>query len=328
MTQPTGTSRHVDSALADVSIAYLQSKENALYGNAVPVVPVKHRSDKYHIFDHAMWNKSQARQRAPGDTAAIGWYTLSQETYTCELWSIAHKDPRESQQNADAGLEPRIEATEWCANQLLMKADSLIASAIMGTSIWSVDVVGAGSTTLGTQYIYWSTTATSKPISDVADISMRVQKNCGMKPNVGICGAAVWSTLVNHPDITDRLKYTSKESITTDMVAALFNLDKLIVSGMVHNSAVEGQTASNAYLTDEHDFGLFYFPKSPGRRTLSAAYVFAFDGADGGGDYKQGVRVSEWFDDATNSDFVQNDLYIDVKVTAAGAGAFINEIVQ
>ena len=318
MTQPV--TRHVDAALADHSIAHIQSQADAVMDNAVPVIGVQHRSDQYYTYDSALWNKRQARRRAPGDPAAKGGYSLSTATYTCELFSIAHKDPKEEQANADPALDARLDATEWTAGQLLMEADAQIASVIMAAGAWDTDVDGVSSgAAVGTSVLHWSD-ASSDPITDMVQLGGLVQTASTKLPNVAIIGRAVWETLINNAAIIDRVKHTSSESITKEMIARLFEVEKVIVPMLTNNTAAEGQTATMARLFNSDDVGLFYFPPNPGLRTPSAAYVYGFDGDD----YTRGSRVSTWYDPDTNSDMTQNDLYIDVKITGTSFGAFID----
>jgi len=323
MPNPVGTDRRVDRALADVSIAYRQDAEDALAGNVVPFLPVKRPSDKYMEYVSGTWNKRQARARAPGDPAAEGQYTLSSTAYTCNLYSVKHKDPREDTDAEEEVLDAEIDATEWGTGQTLMELDDQIVTAMMGPSIWDTDVDGTtGSPTVGTDVLQWDQ-AGSDPITDMVQLNGLVKKASTKWANVGVLGYDVWTILLNHPAITDRIKHTSSDSVRKEILAKLFELDRIVVPGLVENTAEFGQTASMAFIAGAKDVGIFHVPASPGKRVLSAAYIFAYDS----GDYTQGHRVSRWFDPDKNSDMTQVDLYVDVKVTATSAGAFIDDAV-
>lgn len=324
MPNPTSSDRHVDTLAADHSIAFLQDQANAIYGNAIAVLPVKKRSDKYATFPVGTWNKRQAKRRAAGEAASVGGFTISTDTYNCDLYGLAHKTPREENGEAvDEVFDPEIEATEFATGQSLLEAEAALAAAIMAEGVWTTDLDGTtGAVTLGTNFLKWNEAA-SDPILDMVQSGILVQKQCGKRPNVGIVGIDVWAQLVAHPSIVDRMKHTSGESITQQIVAKLFELDKIIVPGLINNTAELGQTASMDWLVAADDVWLGYLAPSPGKRTLSAAYVYAFD-AD---EFSQGVRVSKWYEAKENSDYVQVDLCIDVKVVAPQAGAFLNDVV-
>lgn len=323
MPNPTGSDRRIDTALADVSIAHMQDQDDALLGNAVPVLKVPKDSGKYFTYPTGTWNKRQARRRAPGAKAAEGQFTISNDSYACELFSVVHKDPREEATQADEAIDPDIEATEWASGQVMMEADDLIVSAMLGPSIWDTDVDGTtGTPTVGTSVLQWNE-AGSDPITDMVQLNGLVKKKSTKWANVAVIGYDVWTTLINHAAIIDRIKHTSSNSVRRDILAGLFEVEKVIVPGLTENTAELGQTASMDWIAGSKDVGLFYVPPTPGKRTLSAAYVFAFNS----GDYKEGVRVSQWYDNETNSDKTQVDLFVDVKVTATSAGAFIDDCV-
>ena len=324
MPNPSSSDRRIDTALADVSIAHIQDQADALYGNVCPVMPVPKASGKYFTYPTGVWNKRQAQRRAAGAPAAEGQFTVSNDSYSCELYSVVHKDPREETSQVDEAIDPEIEATEWASGQVLMEADALIVAAMMAGSVWDTDVDGTtGTPVVGTSVRKWSE-ASSDPITDMVQLNGLIKKKSTKWANVCVLGYDVWTVLLNHPVITDRIKHTSSNSVRKEILAALFEVEKVIVPGLSNNTAELGQTATPAFLAGADDVGLFYIPSSPGKRTLSAAYAFAFDAED----YKQGHRVSKWFDPRLNSDMTQVDLYIDIKITATSAGAFIDDCVD
>lgn len=325
---PASSERHVDQALTDISIAHQQSQADSLLYNVVPVIPVQRASDKYTVFPPATWNKRQARVRAPGDDYQAGGYTVSKTAYSCDLYSVAHKDPKESQFNADPVHDPEVENTQWVTGQLLMEADALIAAAIFTTGVWTTDLTGVTSgAVVGTSVLQWDQGG-SDPITDAVIIKGLIKKQSQFDPNqggiVGVIGYSAWTRLINHAAIIDRTKHVSRESVTTEMVASLFQIDKIVVPGLVSNTANPGQTATFDYIVDDLSAGFYFVPKSPGKRTLSAAYVFGVSGVDG---FQDGTKIATGYHQPNNSDYVYGDLYIDIAVTAAGAGAFISGVV-
>ncbi len=51
MSQPTQSQVHIDAALSDFSIAYIQDAKNLIAGQVFPTKPVQHQSDKYFVFN-------------------------------------------------------------------------------------------------------------------------------------------------------------------------------------------------------------------------------------------------------------------------------------
>ena len=324
MPNPSSSDRRVDALATDHSIAFIQDQEDALYGNAVAALPVKKSSGKYATFPSGTWNKRQATTRAPGVPAAEGQFTISNDNYNCTLKGVKHKDPREESEQADGVFDPGEEATLWATGQALMEADSAIVAAMMAGAIWDTDVDGTtGTPVVGTSVRKWSEAA-SDPITDMAQLNGLIKKKSTKWANVAVLGFDVWTVLLNHPAIVDRIKHTSSNSVRKEILASLFEVERVIVPGLTENTAELGQTATPAFIAGADDVGLFYMPPSPGKRTLAAAYVYAYDV----GEYKQGVRVAKWYDEDKNSDMTQCDLFIDVKVVATSAGAFIDDCVD
>ena len=57
----------------------------------------------------------------------------------------------------------------------------------------------------------------------------------------------MWRQLKHHPDFVDRFKYTTSESITTEMNARLMEIERILVIKSIQNKADEGVTASYSF---------------------------------------------------------------------------------
>lgn len=327
MPAPTLNQRHIDRALTDDSIAFRQGRDfgTQFLMDAFRLISVPRRSDKYHIYDGDFWNRRQARKRAPGDKARRGGYKLSNDSYSTDLYSLAHKDPRESQENADEVIDPQEDNMEFLTQQCMMEIDVAMAAEFFATGKWGTDIVGTlGAPVVGTSVKKWSE-SDATPITDVARLlTIAKRKFYARKPNVMVLGTAVWDELIDHDDITDRVKHTSSESITTEMVARLFQLDEIIVPDLVENDAKEGVAENQAYTITEDAALLVVRPESGGKKVPAAAYVFGVDA----GEFREGHRIATWFDDDTNSDIVQCDVDVDFKITGKNGGVFINDLVD
>lgn len=68
------------------------------------------------------------------------------------------------------------------------------------------------------------------------DAKEAVRSACGMYPNVALFGPKAFKAAKRHAKVVDKFKYTSKESITADMLAAQLDLDKVVVGKAVKAS--------------------------------------------------------------------------------------------
>ena len=65
MPQPTVEDVHVDAALTNISIAYIQQADHFIAGRAFPRVVVEKQSDKYFSYTQPDWFRDEAEVRAP-----------------------------------------------------------------------------------------------------------------------------------------------------------------------------------------------------------------------------------------------------------------------
>lgn len=73
----------------------------------------------------------------------------------------------------------------------------------------------------------------SDPAGDVSAAREAIRASTGRYPNTLLLAAKVFTSLRFHPKITDKFKYTSSASVTVDMLAQYFNVDKVVVGAAV-----------------------------------------------------------------------------------------------
>lgn len=92
------------------------------------------------------------------------------------------------------------------------------------------------------------TTASTDVQKQVREIKTKVRQNCGMEPNTFIMGAGVKDYLIDNEKVRDAIKYTARlsEAEVMNALADYFGVQKLLIGGVVRNSAKEGQAFSGA----------------------------------------------------------------------------------
>lgn len=73
----------------------------------------------------------------------------------------------------------------------------------------------------------------SDPSSQIEDYKEAVRRGIGAYPNTLVLGPDAMKALKNHPKILDRIKYTSRDSVTPDLIAQLWDLERVVV-GTAH----------------------------------------------------------------------------------------------
>jgi len=66
----------------------------------------------------------------------------------------------------------------------------------------------------------------SKPIADILTLKRAVANQIGVRPNSMVLGIAAFDTLLTDPDIVDRIRYTSADSVDVDVLARYFGLSR------------------------------------------------------------------------------------------------------
>jgi len=320
MPQPSFSQVHVDAILTNISIAWMQMQDNFIADKVFPVVPVDKKSNKYFLYTKNDWYRDEAQRRAPGTESAGSGYNLSTDTYSCDVFAF-HKDvDDQTVANSDAPLNPLREASEFVTRRLLLRREVQFVSDYMTTSVWGLDLTGVAGTPSTNQFKQWSDYANSDPIIDVEAAKAQILTTTGMEANTLVLGYETFRQLRHHPDLVDRIKYTSAETITTDMIARMFEVDRVLVSKSVKATNNEGATA--AYSTTLGKVAwLGHVASNPGLLTPSAGYIFGWTGVSGG--LGSTIGTSSFRMEHLKASRVEAEVAFDNKVVAADLGVFM-----
>lgn len=303
MATPTSNQVHIDRALTNVSVAYQNTDYVA--DRIFPQVPVMFQSDKYFIYTKADWFRDEAAPRAPGTRAQRVDYTLSSGNYLCKEWGVAKGVPDEVVKNADTPLRPMVEATNYVTDKMYLRKEKLVADLAFGTG-WS---------TSATPAILWSND-TSDPIGDVNAAVDNIVQGTGRKPNRGVIGRGLWRHLMKHPDLIDRIKGAASPGspaiLSQQTIAALFELDEIVIGNAVIDSAAEGATSSRGYVWGNHLLVAFV-AATPSLMTPSAGYIFTWKNRE----------VRSYIEDQEHQQVVEVIENFNEKIVAADAGYLI-----
>ncbi len=106
----------------------------------------------------------------------------------------------------------------------------------------------------------WSDPA-SDPKADFDAAKEMIRRSIGRYPNTLGLGPNAGNALKNHPKIKEQFKYVSKDSVTTDMLAAYFDIKKVVVGAAVYLP----ETADDSALANDvwgDDAILAYVPET------------------------------------------------------------------
>ena len=316
MPQPTTRDVHVDAVLTNMSIAYIQNQAHFIAGQVFPTVPVEKQSDKYFVYTKGDWFRDEAQKRAPGTESAGSGYTLSTDTYSADVYAF-HKDiDDQTRANSDSPLNPDRDATQFVTQRMLMRQEIDWFSTYFTTGVWA-----GGETLTGTDQ--WND-ASSDPIDVVETGKAAILTGTGLMPNTLTVGYDVHRQLRNHPDIIDRIKYTSGSPIGNSVIAGFFGIERYLVSMGIKNTAVEGATTVMANIAGKHAL-LTHSASTPSTLTPSAGYCFKWRGVSDG--LNKDVGITRLRMPQLRSDRIEAQMAWDNKVVATDLGYFIENAV-
>jgi hypothetical protein len=324
MPQPTSSQVHVDAVLTNISLAYEQEADNFIAGKVFPTVPVEKQSDKYFTYTKNDWFRDEAQVRADGDESVGSGYGISTSPYYCDVYAI-HKDiGDQTRKNADSPINVDSEAAKFVTQRLLVRREIQFVTDYMTTSVWGTDMTGVSASATAGQTIQWNDYTNSDPIDDIEDGKAGILSVTGMEANTLVLGYDVFRSLKNHPDLVDRIKYTSSQTITADMLAAMFDIERVIVAKAVKATNAEGATAAYSFAVGKNAL-LCHVASEPGLLTPSAGYIFEWTGvSDGMGET---IGTSSFYIDEKKSTRVEAEKAWDNKVVATDLGYFFATIV-
>lgn len=324
MPQPTLYQTHIDAPLTNISVAYLQSAQNFIANQVFPVVPVDKKSDKFFVYTKNDWFRDEAARRADGTESAGSGYNLTTDSYAADVWAF-HKDVGDqTRANSDSPLVPDREATEFVTSRLLLRQEIQFVTDYIATGVWGTDLAGVASSPSTNQFIKWSDFANSDPLEDVELGKETILSATGFMPNTLVLGYQVYRKLRNHPDLVDRIKYTSSNTITTDIMARLFDVERVLVAKAVKATNVEGGTAAYSFAYGKSAL-LTYSAPNPGLMTPSAGYTFAWRGVSGG--LGSTVGVSRIRMEHLKADRIEGEISFANKVVAPDLGVYFSAAV-
>lgn len=275
MPQPTQTEAHVDAILTNISVAYRQKASDFIAPTVFPVVPVPKQSDLYFTYNKEDWFRDEAAERSDDAESVGSGYHLGTDSYLAKVWAF-HKDVGpQARANFDSPLDADRDATEFVTQRLMLRQEIDWVDHFFATAIWSNTVIPAAADK-------WSNYATSDPKSQIEDGKEAILSTTGFEPNTLVVGYQVDRQLRNHPDIKEQNKYTSSQSITSEMVARYLGVDRYLVARAIKNTSREGNaTQTLGFVHGKHAL-LCYAAPSPSLLMPTAGYTFMWSGISGG----------------------------------------------
>lgn len=318
---------HVNQPLTNISVAYMQSTTNFIAGKVFPRVSVSKQSDIYWAYKREDWNRGKLYQRAPATEARVVGFGTERATYYADIWALAHDIADPTRANADSIFNMDRDATQFLTMQALLHRELNWMDKYMKAGVWGTEYEGTVDGAGSGEFLFWNDPA-STPIEDIRAAKRDMLLKTGFMPNTLTLGRGVYDALVDHPDIVDRVKYGQTPNgaaiVNMQALAALFEVERVLVSDAIVNGSAPGVAESNAFVAGDHAL-LTYSPSTPSLMMPSAGYTFAWDGWFGAS--ADGYRIKKFRMEELEADRIEIQAAYDQKVVAADMGVFFEDAV-
>lgn len=294
MAQPTiGNVQQIDPVLTNLLIGYMQTEDRFVASKLFPYVPLDYARGTYYIFDKKYFFTDELKERVPGGKYGRSGYHLTTATVATLQYALSHPIPDEVRANSQVPMDLEEAGTRYLAQKSLLRKEIQWAGDFIKTGVWGTDDNGATAK--------WNNYTTSDPVTDVLKARRTISNNTGMDGNTMVLGYFVHQSLINHPDIIDRVKYTQQATAATmeGAMASLFGLQNYFVGKASYTNTNESAAFSGSGIIGSHAL-VTYVAGGPGLFTASCGYSFFWQ--PGGG---QGT-IARWRDEESDADILKH----------------------
>lgn len=309
---PRSSQLHQNRPLENVSIAF--KPVGFIADMLSPRFPVKHESDTYYVYDKANFRIVETL-RADGAESNKATFNLSTASYQLSEHAL-HDDITDRQRgNADKAIRLDVDVTEDLTSRNLLQREKDLADLVQASSTFS-------NTLSLTSTLAWNANTTlSNPITQIDSASTNILTASGKLPNFISTDEASFRAAKEHVSIVDRVKHTSAESVTKEILAKLFNLDTYAVAQAQYNTAEEGQADSLSDVWTDTAI-IAFVEKTPGLKKASGFYTFWKDGTS------HPFSVKKWREEKIGADRIEVSSFYDSRVIASDVVATIVNLRQ
>lgn len=312
---PTARESQYNELLTTFSTAQIQSETAYVAAQLFPFLPTTKPSGTFFKYPKRYWLNAGAKKRAPGTESAGGGFHLDTGTFNVEIYAY-HSDLADPIRDGAADvLDLERDHTSIVTSNLLLTRELKFQTTFLKTGVWQGHRV-SGAVADFTPSVLWSAD-NSDPISDIALLQSEIAGSTGIRPNAMAITDDVMNRLINHPNIVERIKYTSDQSVTPAILARMFNVDKFLPMQAVYDVAAEGQVSTPGFMT-KNKFLLVHSAPRPGLMTATAGMTFGWTGYNGAN--AAGATISSFRLNQLRSTRYEGEMAYDMQIIAPDLG--------
>jgi len=224
----------VDTRLTGIALAY--QNRMLIADSVLPRTPVGNQSFKWLNFNKAdrftIPNTLVGRKGRPNEVE----FGATETSGLTKDYGLDDVVPIDDIASAPQGYDPLGNATEGLTDLIALDREKRVADLVFDAAQYPT----ANKVTLTTNE-YWDD-VDANPLQQILDYLSTPL----MRPNVAVFSQPVWNALRTHAKIVSAILGNAGTSgiVTRQQVAALFELEEILVGEAFYNSAKPGQTAS------------------------------------------------------------------------------------
>jgi hypothetical protein len=317
MAQPDVRSQIVQGPLRDVSIQY--KNKNYVADRVFPIIENCPPLAKVATYGKGAFFRDEADVRGPGGQAKrggypTGWVTIAPTEYAFAK-EVTDEDRDVSALAFAPPLKPDQDALEFCSDKIDMSRERRTAATILAQT-W-IDGTSGGTDAAGA----WAAGGSNTFLANIMTGIQAIKGASGFTPNRLLLDLKTFLSLKQEATILDKIKYTQRGVLTADLLAALLELEEVIVGDAIYSTAKEKKDGTDFTAAQiwEKNAGkgmgfLYYAPPAPGLKTPSAGYTcrVPLQGAS--------RRVTTWRENASHQDVYEVAEMTDIIASGTVAG--------
>lgn len=321
------------TALSNMALAYYQNSANYFARAIFPVCPVQLSSDNYYIFEKEDLLRDNWQRKPAYGKVAPAVVSEHTETYNCQVDQMIMGIDQIRQVDLQRRQGPAIsnvkqQRTKTLAEQANIHQDIQFANSYFKSGKWGNEWSGVDSTSTTDKQFTKFSNDNSDPITFIDERKTEMHGETGRMPNRLALGINVFNKLKAHPAILERVKYggstANPASVTENVLAQLFGVEKLVVLKSIMNKADMGADADMGFIGDPNAFLLAYATSAPSIDEPSAGYIFTWDML-GNGQYMPVLNYLG--ENGTHTEYIEGLMAHDMKKTADDLAMFFKDAV-
>lgn len=287
-----------------------------------PILSRQSRFGSYYAFGREIFTPEVDR-RAPGTRANEVEHTFTQVPYTAEehalIEPVTWEERDEAQKNGFPG-DPYRDATDIVTQKIALGREIEIANMLRSTANLTSNTTLAGTAQWSDQTTLLAGQAqpytVSDPVANVMAGHDAIRAQIGNRGNFAIVPYAVRRKLMTHPRILNQIQVTNGiKQLTDQLLAQVFEVDRVYSPEGIYNTANPGQTVSMADIWGK-DVIIGYNAGTPRLRTVTLGLLVRVNY----GRFQAQTRT--WTEQDRKADFVEAS-FTEARVLVAPQAAYL-----